>query len=90
MAVSTVIVISSDSEDSDSTEILTDCDSILTFTPTKRQVALQFSLCVYRAVCVCPWLVTCLVTIYTLLYSPTSDVESDSDGEHTTERCRTR
>ena len=35
---SEVIVISSDSEDSDSTEIITDCDSILTFTPTKRQV----------------------------------------------------
>ena len=33
---SDVIVISSDSEDSDSTEISTDCDNILTFTPTKR------------------------------------------------------
>ena len=85
MAVSTVIMISSDS-----TEILTDCDSILTFTPTKRQVALQFSLCISGGVCVSLAIVTCLVTIYTLLYSPTSDVESDSDGEHTTERCRTR
>ena len=30
------IVISSDSEESDSTEIVTDCDSILTYTLTKR------------------------------------------------------
>lgn len=63
---SDVIVISSDSEDSDSTEISTDCDNILTFTPTKR-----YSTACHRD--------RSLITNLSFFYRPPSEVDSDED-----------